>query len=62
MHSVFVLELHVIFNYINVLIVAQQCRYGKFMSPAKLNLHRSSYNVPEDALKTKEWLCVRGRL
>ena len=36
MHYVNVVELHVIVNYIKILIVAQQCFYGKFMSSVKI--------------------------
>ena len=34
MLSVCVVELHVTVNYIKIICIAQQCHYGKFMSPS----------------------------
>jgi hypothetical protein len=38
MHSVCVVELHITANHIKILIVAQQCFCGEFMSPATIKV------------------------
>jgi hypothetical protein len=44
MHSVcVVVELHVTVNYIKILSVAQQCFYGKFVSPTTIQIIRTSF-------------------
>jgi len=43
----YIVELHVALNNVTVLSAAQQCFYGDFMSPAILNLNRSSCEVPD---------------
>ena len=44
MHSLWVVvELHVIVKYISLLIVAQQCFYGKFKLPTIMEIIRTNF-------------------
>ena len=45
--SMYIVELRVTLNNLTILSAAQQCFYGEFMSPAILNLNRSSHEVPD---------------
>jgi hypothetical protein len=42
-HSVCIVELHITVNNIKILSVAQQCFYGKFMSPTTMQSIRTSF-------------------
>jgi len=53
MLSVCVVELHVTANHIKILSVAQQCVYGKFISPLTISVLSSSCKVSDGALKQR---------